>query len=161
MSDEIKPLTKKILESGIIDESMAAIMERWGALPEGAAALAANKDIEHATKAQLIKLADEVGDEVEKALRLRESMLDLDKLKWPVTVTVRAPEGLVIPEAVTALIDRVGRYYFRAQDIGAQFLVPGYVIVNFPSLSEETILEVTELYVGEDVAAIQVSTTKS
>jgi hypothetical protein len=175
MSEEMRPLTRKILESGLIDVATATLMERWGALPEGAAALAADKTIETATRAQLVRMADEIGEEAEKALKLRESLLDLDKIKWPVHLSIYKPTSRVglefssadillgdrVETNITAVIDRAGRYYFRPSDIQSNSLIPGYVIVREHRQGFfETILEVTELFVGSDVAAIQVSTNR-
>ena len=158
-------LTKKILESGLVDETTAKLMERWGYLPEGSSELAVGKAeaLERATvekdiRATLTKMAEKIGHDVDALRKTRETMLDLTHLRWPVTVMLKSSQGLMHADSLTALIDRMGRYYFRPQDVEKTWLIPGHLIVNFPSMREETVLEVTDLFVGDSVAAIQVST---
>ena len=61
---------------------------------------------------------------------------------------------------MNAMRDRFGRYFFRPEDLrkGKVKIVPGYYI-SHPD-KPELILEVDSLYVGEEVAAIQVSVQK-
>jgi hypothetical protein len=158
-------LTKKILESGLVDETTAKLMERWGYLPEGSADLAVGKaealeraSVEKDTREVLTKMAERIGVEVDALRKTRETMLDLSHLRWPATVMIKSTEGLMHVDSIAALIDRMGRFYFRPQDVDLKWLVPGYRILQFPSMKEETILEVTEIYVGDSVAAVQVST---
>lgn len=152
-------LTSKILASGLVDEAMAKIMEHWGYLPEGMSELVHKAELTNATREQLIAFAEKVGDEVDKARRLKETMLDLNQLRWPVETTVYDEKlGEVFTDAKSALIDRMGRYYFRPQDITTAQLVPGRRLFRKGGpLDGETILEVTELFVDDQVAAIQVS----
>jgi hypothetical protein len=161
-------LTRKILSSGLVDEYTATLMEKWGYLPEGAAAIAKDKEnvLKNATKEQLTKLAEDIGDEIERKARLKESMLDLDKIRWPAMVSIWNAEGVPLAHHIGAVIDRLGRYYFRPADVKSDWLVPGFSLTRTVSISTdfqnkeetETILEVTSLYVDETVMAIQVST---
>lgn len=153
-------LSKKILESGLIDEATAEMMEKWGVLDAGEADLAKKATLKNATREQLIQFADEIGEEVDRQRRLKETMLDLNQLRWPIQVRLGGEGGDQITGPITALVDRMGRYYFRPQDVtDRSFLVPGRALVTFPDGNAKTdvILEVTELFIGEDVAAIQVS----
>jgi hypothetical protein len=160
-------LTNKILESGLVDEHTAVLMEKWGYLPEGAAAIAKDKEniLKNATKEQLTKLAEGIGEEVERKLRLKESMLDLDKIRWPVVVDIWKGTA-VVAHKIVGVIDRMGRYYFRPADVQMGWFVPGYTIarsvvsgsIDTSKNHIETILESTELYLNEQVMAIQVST---
>jgi hypothetical protein len=164
MNEVLRPLTEKVLRSGIVDEHVAALMERWGYLPEGASELARNKDLESATKNQLERLAEDIANEVAKAALLRETQLDLDTIKWPVEVDIHSSDGKLVA-MTNGLIDSVGRYYFRPQEIDKDWLVVGRTlhIYSPPSNTEirkkiEEITEVTELCIGDKVAAIQVNT---
>ena len=160
-------LTEKFLKSGLVDKATAEILERWGALPDGASDLTQKEELKNATHAQLVKFAEDIGDEVEKNRRLKETMLDLNQLRWPTMVAIYDDSTSEKPIAspVDALIDRMGRYYFRAQDVKRGWFVPGYRLTRNKvesgheiDMINETILEVTELFIGEEVAAIQVST---
>lgn len=161
-------LTKKILESGLVDQSTAELMEKWGYLPDGSAELAAGKaealmraTVEKDVKETLTKLAERIGQEVDSLRRTRETMLDLNHLKWPVLVGVwnlkNGDDSRVF--RVHGLMDRLGRYYFHPKDVWKEAFVPGFVLMRGADDSiKETILEVTELFVGDQSAAIQVST---
>jgi hypothetical protein len=161
-------LMKKILESGLVDEATAKLMEKWQALPEGSAELTQGRAVRLSEETQevLTKFAEGVGYEVEKQRKLRETVLDLQQLKWPVNAMIVDPRGDV-RTFVSGLMDRFGRYYFRPQDVMKEWFVPGFTlcrqVANAPSVLgpgtlSETILEVTELYAGDEVIAIQVST---
>lgn len=155
-------LTKKILESGLVDEATARMMEKWGVLPEGSSDLVQQQTLKDATRSQLMKFAEDIGDEVEKHHRLKETMLDLKTIRWPATVSVWAETHRVSGEhPIHAVIDYMGRYYFRPGDVDLSWFVPGRRIVRGPGIgTHETIMEVTELFVGDDVAAIQVTARK-
>jgi hypothetical protein len=154
-------LSDKILRSGLIDKHTAELLEKYGLIessdvekvPEGA-------PLANATKQQLTKFADELAEIVERDVRLKESYLDLEKLRWPVTVIIKSSggEGQVHVDEITALVDRMGRYYIRPQDINIKAVVPGFTMVILPSMREELIVEAQPLYVGDVVAAIQVAT---
>lgn len=164
-------LSKKILESGLVDEATARLMERWGVLEEGSADLAKEAMLKNRGREELIKFADAIEVELDKARKLRETNLDINQMKWPVHIrSIRGAEnGSIIGRpyitgSLTAMIDRMGRYYFRPADVQMAWFVPGYAIERDVSAQgqrhnqTEIILEVSELYVGDQVAAIQVST---
>lgn len=177
-------LTKRILESGLVDETTAELMEKWGVLPEGSASIAAGKalelertTIEKDVREKLMKMAEKIGDEVDAYRKARETMLDLNQLRWPVQVDIRGhpsedtqlgPNGTkFIAGAVVGVVDRMGRFYFRPQDVNREWFRPGYVLEQrdvtgmdgrVVECRVETILEVDELFIGEELAAIQVST---
>lgn len=123
----MKPLTEKVLKSGLVDKHMAEMLEKWGNLPEGAADLVNDNALKDATREQLTKLGEELGDEVDKLRTLRETQLDLDKIRWPVSVTVIDDKGTYLVHDLAAVIDRMGRIYFRIQDVREEWLVPGYL----------------------------------
>lgn len=71
----MKELTRKILESGIVDKHVARLMERWGQLDDGASDLVGKKRVTRQTLEEFIEdLEQTVEDQVGK---LRETSLDL------------------------------------------------------------------------------------
>lgn len=167
-------LSEKILESGLIDETMARLLERWGNLPEGSAEKTRGKPeaLAHATREELMQFAEDVGEEVEKQRRLKETMLDLDRLRFPVQVDVfkslvRDHDLLVtkgfVAGHVRGVIDRMGRYYFRVQDAKEKWFVPGYILKKEEAGDEkmtyvyEQVTESQVLSKGEAPVCIQVS----
>ena len=151
-------LTKRILESGLVDEATASMMEKWGVIPEGSAELAKRQELKDATRGELLKFAEDIGAEVDKHRRLKETMLDLNQLRWPATVKIGNGKNDLRVGPFTAVVDRMGRYYFQPDLDTKKWLIPGYALFNAERNEVDTILEVTELFVGDQVAAIQVST---
>lgn len=162
----MKELTKKVLESGLVDQKTVELMEKWGTLPEGSAELAKDPKLKDATKADLLKFAEEIGYEVEKRAKLHESMLDLDKIRWPTSVSVHMLRGdrsdlnhsALVADSVSCVIDRMGRFYFRFQDVDSRWFVPGYLIRRHNAAQMEEILESDVLYIGEQPVCVQVTT---
>jgi hypothetical protein len=167
--NELKPLVKKVLESGLVDKNMAELMEKWGNLPEGAASLVKDDSLKNATKDQLMKLAEEIGTEVDKERTLKETQLDLDQIRWPTVVTIRTNNYEHVAWQVPAVIDRMGRLYFRIQDAKEEWFVPGYNIHRkgvspqngYESPIYEVVTEKSVLYVGELPVCIQVTVVPS
>lgn len=167
----MKQVTEKVLKSGLVDRHMAEMFEKWGNLPPGASEMVPPDDtLKDATREQLTKLAEEIGDEVDKERTLRETHLDLDRIRWSVEVSVSQPrEGRPpsqIAFRVPGVIDRMGRFYFRIQDIDESWFVPGHILhrtvpdkaTGLQLQAQEEILEKTTLYVGEQAVCLQVST---
>lgn len=164
----LKPIVKTVLESGLVEKHQIEMMERWGFLDPGAAELVKEDKLQNATREQLTKLAEEIGTEVDKARTLRETQLDIDRLRWPTIVSIKkdASGGFEqVAYKITALIDRMGRLYFRSQDVDKSWFVPGYIICREVASGDrlihknETILESGPLYVDDSVVCIQVTTT--
>lgn len=186
LKSNLKPVQEKVLESGLVDKSVAELMEKWGLLPQGAAELVDQAKVDalkNATKETLFKLADDLATEVEKEHALRETYLDLERLRWPAVVDILRPpsgeeqaaadsQGLnisarVLVGDVDAVMDRMGRYYFRIQDVEEDWFVPGYVFSRkiksrknplAVEIRFETILQKQVLYTGEQKVCIQVTT---
>lgn len=162
----MKPLIEKVLKSGLIDKHMAQMLEKWGNLPDGASELVNDDALKDATREQLTKLGEELGDEVDKLRTLKETQFDIDKMRWPTEVSIRNEAGQQIVYKIPAVIDRMGRLYFRHQEAKKEWLTPGFIIVrdipdadnpNQKRLIDEQILEVSELYTDEVPVAFQVS----
>lgn len=146
-------ITEKVLRSGLVDKHTAEMMERFGMLPEGS-----SEKVGVLAKDQMAKLAEELAETVEREHVLRETALDLGRIRWPTVVAIQNPSEKVSDD-MEAVIDRMGRYYFRPNDVDRSWFVPGYRLFRRSRLdAPEMIVEVQDLYVGEQVAAIQVST---
>jgi len=156
----MKPLTEKILRSGLVDKHTAEMMERYGILEEGASEKVNEDALKSATREQLVRLADELSEEVEKSNILRETALDLERLRWPVKISIL--NGTILTkDGLNAVIDRQGSYYFRAQDVKKEWFVPGYSIRREGVAKDEMLLESQELFLEETPVCIQVSTRAS
>lgn len=167
MTSELKPIAKKVLESGLIDKSMAELMEKWGHLPEGSSELVNEDALKDVTKDHLYKLASELATEVDKEHALRETNLDLDRIRWATKVNIRTGSGIVAVD-LDAVMDRMGRYYFRHADVREEWFVPGYYIERQvgrphdekPQTLIEVIIERQVLFIGESPVCYQVATMK-
>jgi hypothetical protein len=149
-----------MLKSGLVDRHTAEFMEHVGIIPEGASEQVREDALKDASMAQLTKLADELTDEVEKSMALRETALDLERLRWPVVVCVykTTKPGAEDPYvwSGSGVIDRQGRYYFRVQDIDPAIFVPGYQLVR--NSKTEVIAESQILHIDDKPVCVQVST---
>jgi hypothetical protein len=165
---EMKPLVRKVLESGLVDKGAAQMMELWGYLPRGAADHVDESRLEGATKEKVTELARDLANEIEKEHHLRETYLDLEKLRWPVEITLHmlptvegGRVGLAGPTPkLTAVVDRMGRYYFRIQDVNPDWFVPGLKITRESPKDGhivETIYQSQVLYIGQVGVCVQVS----
>jgi len=161
----MKPIIEKVLSSGLVDRSTAQLMEKWGYLPEGSADKTKEDALKNATHEVLTNLANDLATEVEKEHALRETYLDLERLKWPVSFTgIYKPrpgqdEVIAGTSSLIAVVDRMGRYYFRIQDVKEEWFVPGYLIMK--GAEKEKILQAQILYIGDQGVCIQVTTDKA
>lgn len=168
----MKPIVEKMLRSGLVDRATAELMERYRMIPDGASEIVREDALKDATQAQLAKLAEDLATEVEKEHRIKETHLDLERIRWPATVRLaRAVKGSAsnyetFVQELSAVTDRKGRFYFRMNDVKAEWLTPGYVICqNVPDPENPTatvsiahlILEVQPLYIGDDAICYQVA----
>lgn len=165
---------EEFLKSGLADRDMVRTLERWGYMEPGSSELVPEKTpLTEASKEQLLKFAERLEVLVDDQKRLKETHFNLDTLRWPVTLQVMSADGIEqLTDPMDALIDRMGRYYFRAQDAKLEWFTPGLIIyrnqdvASRPSpkgghhLRKEVILEAGPLYIGDEVAAIQVTTQK-
>lgn len=160
----MKPLTEKILKSGLIDSALVEMMEKWGTLPNGASELVNDDALKNATKEQLYKLAEDIGDEVEKTRILKETHLDLDRIRWPTQVSIPFGDGSII-DNVPAVVDRMGRLYFRVEDVDESWFIPGHHLTRTAFDKNagvrvtitERVLEKTALFIEDQLVCYQVS----
>lgn len=152
---------EKVLRSGIVDKGMVELLEKWGNLPEGASELLKSETLKDATREHLQKFAEELADEVATAHALKETNLDLDRLRWPVRVDILSEKNEPLSLKVSAVIDRMGRYFFRFQDVKEEWFAPGYLLVKDVAGErvEQVILQSDVLFVGDTAVAYQVTTS--
>lgn len=165
-------LTDKILASGLIDKALTGILEQWGYLPSGSSDKVNETELVNASRTKLIDLAESLEQELTEAYKIKESALDLERLKWPVTVdivTERDNSTVLVAGLIPAVVDRYGKYYFRVTDNkDSDFpLIPGNFIVSNVYKDGEyrkvrcTITDVTTLYNDDEPICIQVTTEKA
>jgi hypothetical protein len=170
----MKPIVTKVLESGLVDKATAQLMELWGYLPEGSVDQVNEDRLKGATHDTLKTLANDLAVEVEKEHAIRETYLDLERIRWPVTIQGIYSPAIGQPNLVVGLVpavmDRMGRYYFRIQDVNEKWFVPGHLIQRYATSKDdgtktdflsEKILHSQTLYIGEQGVCIQVSTDAS
>lgn len=166
----MKALVEKVLKSGIVDRGMAEMLERWGNLPNGAADLVKNDALIHATKNQLEKIAEVIGDAVEEMNTIRETRLDLDKIQWPTQVSIlpaepNRPGPTKLIKNIPAVMDRMGRLFFRFQDVREDWFIPGFVLMRTQHMPNEgveiavleQVLERTTLFAEEKKIVLEVT----
>ncbi len=169
LKSNLKPVQKKILESGLVDKAMIELMEKWGNLPPGSSELVNEDALKEATQPTLMKLAEDLASEVEKEFVLRETYLDLERIRWPAVVNIFKNDALeAVANGLTGVVDRMGRYYFRIQDVKEEWFVLGYMFekqragdkMAAPMLGTilETVIQKQILYIGEDPVCMQVTT---
>ena len=168
----MKPIVEKILNSGIVDKGSVKLLETWGYLSEGASNLVNDEKLKNATEKELTSFAEELADEIEKEHHIRETHLDLERIRWPTTVNVfkgdlTAPKLELLASQVIATMDRMGRYYFRIDDVKKEWFVPGYCFERQVSgegvsveIRQETILESQQLFINDQPICWQVTTRR-
>lgn len=155
----MNPVVEKILESGLIDKAAVELLEKSGALPEGSSQKVSETMLD-ASRATLRQFADDLFDliekEQEKAGQLRETVLDLGSLRWPVDLALQAKSedtGLYRTQLfLKAMVDHQGHYYIRTQDVALHDLVPGRHLVRYHESNKiirEVIDSAIELYLND------------
>ena len=163
----MNPVVEKILESGLIDKTVVAMMEKSGALPEGSSEKV-KESLTNASRAVLRDFTDElyelISKEHDKAAQLRETLLDLRTLRWPVDLSIQAVDGEGTYKTVghlRAMVDTGGHYYARIQDIGKNDIVPGFHLVRYTEdnkVQREMVLETREMYLDDKPVCYLITT---
>jgi hypothetical protein len=158
---ENKSIIDKVLESGLVDKATAELMEHFGYIAPGSAEKVNEDKLKDSTKEHLTKLANELAVEVEKENALRETYLDLERIRWPVTINIIAKGSTTLENGaeLQGVMDRMGRYYFRIQDVDPSWFAPGFIIRRSTPKGPvmETIWQSQTLYIGEVGVCVQVS----
>lgn len=164
----MKPIVEKVLKSGLVDRAMAELMEKFKMIPDGSSELVQEDALKNATREQLIKLADDLATEVEKEHKVRETHLDLERIRWPAIISISKDDNTVVNgeksytmvvDNVSAVVDRMGRYYFRLDEIQPEWLIPGNLLVRKQGDRKfvDLILEAQMLYIDESPVCWQVA----
>lgn len=150
----MKPITKKILESGLVDKHTAALMERWGVgLERGASDLVGKEDLRKASAETLTSFASELEELLDNEDEtLRESRNPIEVESWA------ALKDVASKQLFTAPVDRSLSYIFPPT-ITPEMLTPGRI---YEDQNEDRleVLEHTDLYVDETLFAFQVRMRK-
>lgn len=162
----MKPLVEKMLNSGLVDKATTKIMEQWGLLPDGSVDKTREDALKNATREHLLQLAEDLATEVEKTNSLRETSLELDKIRWPAEVSIMDEAGGYKVQWLQCVVDRMGRYYFRIQDVDKSWFIPGFTLARkiadgvMVTHVREMITESQVLFVNDVEVCVQVSTKK-
>jgi hypothetical protein len=154
----MKPLVEKVLTSGLVDKDTVLLFERAGVLPPGSVDMVDEKALEKATKEDKAALAEEL-DLLASRNSLKETMLDLDQVRWPARMDISKETGVPVACGVNCVVDRMGRYYFRIQDVEKGWFLPGYRLSCEEKnvLVTKTIFESQILSVGDLPVCVQVT----
>jgi len=164
----MRPIVEKVLKSGLIDKAVVEYMEKTGMLPEGSTDSVQENALKDATKEHLSSLTESLAIELEKEHAIRETHLDLERIRWPAMVDIWAVnadqslENSMIRD-LPAAMDRMGRYFFRFEDVKMEWFVPGYRIYRKAAggnVEHETIMESQSLYINDVPVCVQVSVMK-
>jgi hypothetical protein len=162
--EELKPIVKTVLSSGMVDKATALMMEKMGLLPSGAAELVNENRLKDATQEMLETVAEELAVAVEKEHVIRETALDLNRIRWPAYISISNPEKNTLKGIVSDLacvMDQMGRYYIRIADAQEAWFVPGFVVrrtLDSRRTSSEYITESQKLYINDRPVCYQIST---
>lgn len=154
------PLTTKLIKNGFIEKTTIEMFEKMGLVENGATTLVHENAAKEATRETLYKVVSDLEEIIEKDYHIRETYLDLERIRWPATINIKktkAEEPLV--KGIAASVDRMGRYYIRMADSKLSWFVVGYLIFKDTPLGvmEETITNVQTLYIGSKPACIQIT----
>ena len=147
----MKPIVRKILESGLVSKHTALLMERWGYLENGAHGLVGKEDLREASDEVLRQFLDDI-----------EALIDEERESFRETkmsIQVGDPILAVVSGCVKVVIfkDEMGNFMFPAGgnfpiDIGEKFHIgrDAYIV-------EEKI----PLYKENQIYGIQVTASRA
>ena len=147
----MKPLTKKILESGLVDKTTALMLERWGQLEPMAADLVGKESI---TKKTLEEFVSEIEALVApEAMEVKETRLEIEIKQPPLSLWAPIPGGFAAVE------DSLGRLIVRA---GIELSVGDAIYKSTPGRRENleadlTISKIEPIYQNDVVVANQLT----
>jgi hypothetical protein len=137
----MKMLTKKLLEAGLISQSIAQMLEKWGYIDDTMVSL--NRNI---TEEELTKLAEDIETLVEDH-SVKETKLEVHVKKPPIQ-----------------LWDRHFKLYWAVEDEMGRFIVSPYSelrrgekVAKSTETEWATVLEVEELYENDKVCALLIT----
>lgn len=144
----MKPVTKKILESGLLDKHTIAMLDRWGAsiVRHGSDEHPVTEGQKIETKEQLEQFVEELEELLDKEEEvMRETPLDWPASGKPTGYQIKGnPQGLFI-----GCLDSMGRLVVNPMTRFKR----GLAIINRVTDQEFKILEIDFFYQGEKVIA--------
>lgn len=152
----MKPLTRKLLESGLISKHVTRLLEKWGALEAGASALVGTDDVRRASEDVLVRFAEEIEMLVAADReQLRETRLTI-YLRNPQIVIWHRVNGVPHPESTPFIVfaDEAGYFIFPPS---TTYVAQGNEFLVLNSASVYAITDVTPLYQDDQIYAYQVT----
>lgn len=155
----MKPISKKVLESGLIDKNAIQLLERWGNLPAGTS----ERIRSDVTKEQLKKFSEELSALIEAEPILRETDLSLQYVTEQRRIAIGTEEGI---QVLMCGISKMGNLLFKPQSVRRSWLTVGNDVL-FPDgigdskeIMNGQIVDVSEVFVESDLIAyrVQIST---
>ncbi len=152
----MKELTKKILESGLVEKHAAKMFEEWGQLERGAADLVGQRRV---TEINLARFADDIEQLLEESSEPKETRFEIRVTHPPVTFI--CPQLNKGPFA--AVEDELGRYIVAPQFklFRGAAVTPDEIGKIFPRPRWWKVLECEPLHQGEKLVAYQVTVDKT
>lgn len=136
----MKPVTKKILEAGLVDKHAAAMLTRWGMLEVGEAGQTGIKKITAEQLEQFAEELDELVDREEETMR-----------ETPLDMSVGPTEAFVCENTSEKF---VGRWdpMGRLVSYPVLKLKRGMKITQYAGPKELRVLDITHLYRGNEIS---------
>jgi hypothetical protein len=147
----MKPIVKKIIESGLVDRHAVQLMEKWGQVDRGASDLVGRQDLRAATETSLTKFAEEVEGLIEQD---REEVRET-KLAIQVGSPILATYG---GQKIVLFRDNMGNFLFPLTAEGQ--IIPGSLFQTTDDVSW-VVLSSEKLFVGDQPYTIQVQASRA
>lgn len=144
----MKPIVKKILESGLVEKNAVLLMEKWGHMDRGASELVGTKDIRTATESTLTKFAEEIEDLLEQDREeVRETRLAIQVGEPMLAQWVSSPAigPIKMSNSMVLFRDSMGNFIFPVRE---DELVKAGAVFRTTDGVEHTILSYDVLSVG-------------
>ena len=156
----MKPIVKKIIESGLVEKSAIQLMEKWGQIDRGSSELVGAHDLRTAAENSLTEFAEEVEELIEKDREeIRETRLAI-QVSEPVLATwlyADGQGGLYEGASVVMFKDTMGNFLFPIVEDSR--IYPGAVFQTTEG-TRWTVLTKERLFVGDHPYAIQTQVRK-
>jgi hypothetical protein len=147
-----KELVEKFLSSGLIDKAQTQMLEKMGMLPSGSVDKVQEQRLKDATQDMLNNVAEELASAIDTEHHVRETALDLRRLRWPAKINLYTDEMGTIVRGLNVMMDQMGKYFVRITDADSAWFAPGHVVereISDEAKTSEMITEFGTLYIGE------------
>jgi hypothetical protein len=148
----MKPIVRKIIESGLVDCHAVQTMERWGQIDRGSSELVGKNDIRTATKKTLTKFAEDIDELLEQDRETARETRLVIQLGEPLLATWQTGGTVVLFK------DEMNNFMFPLQE--EQNIHPGAVFRTTDG-AEWQILSKEMLFVDDQPYTIQVLAEKA